>query len=114
MELVIIMTRPKDVEKFGERVAAFWKATMIGGQIARDDVRTRTGYAPGDARANGTEVVTAREVTGKIDASGVLIEERIPGVVVLSGGIGSVAAVAIGLRVDDIAADSHEVGIQSF
>ena len=107
MELVKIMTGPYDDQKIGERMAALRKACVVGRQIASYYVRPRADHSTGDARANGAKIVTPGQVAGQIHAGGVLVEKRIAGVIVFRGGVAGVAGVAIGLRIDDIAADSN-------
>jgi hypothetical protein len=114
MELIIIMSRPKNVQEFRECVAALRKPRVVRRQIARYDIGTCAHDTMSDTGADRTKVISASEIAGKIDACGVLVEKRIAGIIVLGNWICRVASVAISLPVDDIAAYSHEIVVQPF
>src|SRR5713101_2144443 len=97
MEVIHVHASPNDLNKFFKRVASFRQPSFIRRQVAGDDVGERTW--PGKR----TEIPAATQVGRRIDLLG-LAKVGVSTRDKFSLWAGAVAAIAISLCVDDIAA----------
>ena len=103
MEVIEVPAGSHDLKKLFKRTAPFRQSSFVGRQVARDDVRK-----PWDQR----EMLAAAEIILRIDLCRVLAKvgdsTRHPFELGHAQGCASVATIAIDLRIDDVAPQSHQ------
>ena len=116
MQLVEIVSSPHDRHEGGQIVASFRISGVIGCEIATDDIRAKTrsavqraGHVLYNSRTDRAKVRPASQVGRLVvlPGSSEVKEIRVVPEYILIGGIRSVAAIAICLRIDDITSQSH-------
>src|SRR5579859_2058117 len=106
MDVIEISAIPHDLNEFRKRVAAFRPTGSIRRQLARQDMRKRTG--PGKS----SEIPAPAQVRIRIDL-GRLVKIGISTRGEFGGGACAMAPIAVGLRVDDVAAESYQFPVFS-
>src|SRR5579871_2248756 len=107
MQMIEINSGSEDLNEFRVGVTSLRQSGLIRCQIPRNDMRKRTG--PWER----TEIPAASKISGGIYHSR-LVEVRVPTHRVFGAGARAVATVTIGLRIDNVAAQSYKGSILSF
>jgi hypothetical protein len=107
MEVIHVNARPDDLKKLFKCVAAFRPSAFVRCQVARDDVWKRTGTG------ERTKIPAATEVSRRVYHSR-LTEIWVAARCVFSLRASAVTAIAVSLRIDNIAPQSHECPVFAF
>ena len=107
MEIIHVHASPHDRDKFFKGVPPFWSSGLVGSQIARNNMRERTWSR------KSSEVSAATQV-GRLMDPGRLIKVGISTVGKFGTWTRTMTTIAIGLCIDNVAAQSHQFPIFVF